>query len=82
MTVLDLIKNKDYDYIEWRVITPDDSEEVFMGASKSENGKLISLDGDIYYTNTEVVRYEEWQNTKKNIYNGLTVVFEGKWIGG
>ena len=82
MKVSDLIKNKDYDYIEWRVIAPDDREEVFMGASKSENSKLISLDGDIYYANTEVVRYEEWQNPKKNIYNGLTVVFEGEWIGG
>lgn len=81
MKVSDLIKNKDYDYIEWRV-TSSDSEEIFFGKSASKDGKLISLDGDSYDEDTEIIRYEEWSNPKKEIQNGLTVVFVGEWIWG
>lgn len=84
MTVRDLIKNKDYDYISWRIMLPerfkDESEYeegVFIGQCRSENGKLISLDGDTIYDEDDVVlKYEEWSNPSKGIYNGLTVVVE------
>lgn len=83
MTVKDLIKNKDYDYISWRITVPDDfcgPDDMFIGCAKSENGKLISLDGDtIYDESDEVIRYEEWSNPEKDIINGLTVVIEGIW---
>ena len=51
MIVKDLIKNKDYDYIEWRVTAPPqiNEEDIFFGCCKSENGKLIPLDGDSYF---------------------------------
>ena len=76
MTIKDLIKNKDYDYISWRRISPEDidGDDIFFGATKSENGKLISLDGDYYSENTEIISYEEWDSLEDNIKNGLTVV--------
>ena len=81
MTVGDLIKNKDYDYISWRVTLPDDlGGDMFSGAAKSENGKLISLDGDSYSENTEIIGYEEWDNPKEGIKNGLTVIYKGEWM--
>ena len=80
MTVKELIKNKDYDYISWRITPPKywDEEDIFIGACKSKKGELIPLDHDSYSENEVVVRYEEWSND--NIKNGLTVVVEGEWI--
>lgn len=80
MTVYDLIKDKDYDYISWRVTSPPDWDEpdMFFGACKSVNGKLIPLDGDTYSGHEVVVRYEEWSNDE--VKNGLTVVEEVEWI--
>ena len=82
MTVKDLIENKDYDYISWRVTLPKDlvAGDTFMGASKSVNGELITLDGDTYCEETEVLNYEEWSNPEKGIASGLTIVVEGHWI--
>ena len=80
MTVGDLIKKKDYDYISWRAvvsISPDEEDDIFAGCSKSENGELISLDGDTYSKNTEVLKYEEWEDSEEGIINGLTVFYRG-----
>lgn len=75
MTVEDLIKNKDYDFISWRRILPESlgGKDIFIGATKSEGGKLFSLDGDRYLENTEIFSYEEWDNPEDGIKNGLTV---------
>lgn len=80
MTVGDLIRNKDYDYISWRMIIPGlfDGDSLFFGCTKSENGKLISLDGDTYSEGEEIISWEEWSNPEKGIVNGLTVVTEGE----
>lgn len=83
MTIGDLIKNKDYDYIELRMIIPElkpEYEDIFFGVCRSENGELISLDRDTYSENEEVIRWEEWSNPEKDIKNGLTVVVEGEWL--
>ena len=82
MIVKDLIKDKDYDYISWRVMPPKgwDEPDMFFGCCKSVDGKLIPLDGDTYSEHEIVVRYEEWFNDE--IKNGLTVVIEAEWIGG
>ena len=86
MRVKDLIKNKDYDYICWRVnIDETDREligedDIFFGCCRSENGKLISLDGDTYSEDEIVLSYEEWSNPERGIVNGLTVVVEGVWL--
>ena len=82
MTVGDLIKNKDYDYISWRATLPKKAGagDTFFGCTKSENGVLIPLDGDIYSEDTEIISYEEWSMEETGIKNGLTVVYEGEWI--
>lgn len=80
MIVKYLIKDKDYDYISWRLTAPDiiSDPDIFFGCCKSENGELISLDGDTYCDDEVVVRYEEW--SRDDIKNGLTVVVETEWI--
>lgn len=79
MTVKDLIKNKDYDYISFRITAPEwyDKPDIFFGACKAQNGKLIPLDDDSYSEDEEVIRYEEWSSNK--IQNGLTIVVESEW---
>ena len=79
MTVKDLIKNKDYDYISWRITAPDwwGEPDMFFGACKSKNGELIPFDHDTYSEDEEVVRYEEWTND--TFENGLTIVVETEW---
>lgn len=79
MTVQELILNKDYDCISWRLAISEAGEEgVFAGVAKSEGGKLIPLDGDTYNVNAEVVHYEEWENLEEGISAGLTVVVKVK----
>ena len=79
MTIYDLIKNKDYDYVSYRLTLPE-GDSVFAGCFSSKNGEIIPLDGDIYDKNEEVLSYEEWARTEDNIQNGLTVVVKGEWI--
>ena len=79
MTVKDLIKNKDYDYISYRLKTPKDKEKyygksIFIGCAASKDGKLISLDGDTYKEDDTVL--EEWNKPEENIKSGLTVVID------
>ena len=82
MTVKDLISKKDYDYINWRVTLPEKAGggDTFFGVCYSKDGMLISLDGDSYSENDEIIRYEEWSAPEKGIINGLTVVQEMEWM--
>lgn len=73
MTIEDLIKNKDYDYVEVRLFISED-DDIFAGSFSSKDGEIISLDGDMYSKNKEVIRYEEWNNPEEGIQNGLTIV--------
>lgn len=81
ITVKDLVSKKDYDYIAWYGTSPDNAKgaDIFMGACKSENRKLVPLDGDSYSDAEIVVKYEEWTNDEAGIKNGLTVVCETEW---
>lgn len=82
MTIGDLIKNKDYDYVSYRLTLPD-GVDTFAGCFASKDGEIISLDGDtIYDENDEVLSYKEWSEPEEGIKNGLTVVVEGEWISG
>ena len=82
LTVKDLIKDKDYDYISWRIKLDERDREkigednIFFGCCRSVGGKLISLDGDIYSERERVLSYEEWSNSVQDIENGLTVIVE------
>ena len=78
MTIGDLIKNKDYDYVSYRLILPD-GNDTFAGCFASKGGEIISLDGDTYSNNEEVLNYEEWSSPEDNVQNGLTVVVKGEW---
>ena len=82
MTVGDLIKDKDYDYISWRATLPEKigGGDTFIGCTMSENGKLFALDGDVYSEKTEVLEYREWSKEEEGIKNGLTIVYEGDWF--
>lgn len=78
-TIGDLIKNKDYDYVEYRVIIPftDEQRDIFAGAFKVKSGQIISIDGGIYDSDKEVIKSEEWSNPEKGIKNGFTVIVSG-----
>lgn len=82
MTVRDLIKNKDYEYISWRITLPESAGggDTFFGCAASKDGELIPLDGDIYDEDEEVLSYEEWSQPEDNIQNGLTVVVQAEWM--
>lgn len=51
MTICDLIKNKDYDYVSYRLTLPD-GDDTFAGCFASKEGEIIPLDGDIYSKDT------------------------------
>lgn len=72
MTIRELIKDKDYDFIELRVIEPELHNSVFVGTAKSENGELIPLDGDIYRKDVEIIAFEEWSG--KKVKNAVTIM--------
>ena len=78
-TIGNLIKDKDYDYISYRLTVDDKSKSFFAGCFRSENGKIISLDGDVYSLDEEVLRYEEWDEPEEGINKGLTVVVDYDW---
>ena len=84
ITVGDLINDKDYDYISWRVVLPEiiakdlEKNSVWIGACASKDGKLIFFGNDTDYSKyEEVVSYEEWSKLEDGIVNGLTVIV--KW---
>ena len=80
MTIGDLIKNKDYDYVSYRLTL--DGDDTFAGCFASKGGEIIPLDGDIYDNDEEVISYEEWSSPEDDIQNGLTIVVKGEWIRG
>lgn len=81
MTVGYLIKDKDYDYVSYRVTWDGIRRElgcdsIFAGEFSTEGGKIVSLDGDTYSESEEVVDWAEWSAPDKGIIRGLTVVVE------
>ena len=75
MKLKDLIKNENFDYIEFRHKLPEEigDVQIFMGACKSIDGKLISLDGDNYSGEMEIIEYKRWSDSMAK--NGLTVIY-------
>lgn len=80
MTIGDLIKNKDYDYISWRITLPEKAGygDTFIGSCEGKNGKLIPHDQDHYSNDEEVLSYREWSSAE--IKNGLTVIIKGERV--
>ncbi len=81
-TIGELIKNKDYDYISYRMMISgfDDENGIFVGCFSSKDGSIVSLDGDLYDESEEVVASEEWDMPEEGIKNGLTVIVEGEFL--
>lgn len=79
-TIGDLIKNKNYDCVKYRITYPScDDDEIgeFAGYFKAEDGKIISLDGDVYGEYEKVIASKEWTAEEDGQkINGLTVVVE------
>lgn len=82
LTIGDLIKNKDYDYVEYRINVSftDEQKDIFAGAFKTKSGKIVPLDCSIYDLDKEVIKSEEWSNPEKGIKNGLTVIVNGDYV--
>lgn len=68
-TIGDLIKDKDYDYVSYRLNFK--CEDEFAGCFKVEKGEIIPLDGDIYGEYEEVIASEEWNMPEEGIIHGL-----------
>lgn len=81
-TIGDLIKNKNYDYVEYRINVSftDEQKDIFAGAFRTESGKIIPLDWGIYDSDNEVIKSEEWSNPEKGIKNGITIIVSGGYI--
>ena len=79
LTIGDLIKNKDYNYVEYRINISftDEQKDVFAGAFRTESGNIIPLDGGIYDSDKKVIKSEEWSNPEKGIKNGITIIVSG-----
>ena len=85
MTIGELVAEKNYDFVEYRLKvtgSPDDDKYgILVGCFKVEDGRIVSLYGDIYSANEEVFLYKEWRDKKRGIKSGLTVVVQlGKGI--
>ena len=81
-TIGELIKDKDYDYVSYRLLIPGyyDDESIFVGCFSAKNGEIFSLDHDTYSEHEEVIASEEWNMPEEGVKNGLTVIVEGKFL--
>ena len=76
--IVDMI-DKNIPYIAYRTIISIDSDDVdlFTGACRWNDGRLIPLDGDNYSLNDEIKKYEY---DKDN--NILVVWYDSEWMKG
>lgn len=76
-TIEQIIKDENYDYVEYRLFTPTLRKDIFAGCFKVEDGKLNSKDYDVYDISEPVLSSEEWSNEEKGIKHGLTIIVDG-----
>ena len=66
MTLSEVLRlyNKEFDVIEYRKIISVDSDDVdvLSGMASYKNKMLISLDGDTYSLNDEIIKHELYKN--------------------
>ena len=68
MTLEEIVKGKEIPIIEYRFFAdvPGYGQiDTLFGYCAYENGKLKSLDGDTYYLNAEIEKYEWYTDSKK-----------------
>lgn len=73
MTLKEVLKqynNKDFDVIEYRTIHSinSNSADVWGGMAQYKNKMLISLDGDTYRLNDEVIKHELYKDNWLVVY--------------
>lgn len=80
MTIGELVAEKTYDYVEYRLkvtgAPDDDKYGILVGCFRVQNGRIVSLNGDIYSYNEKVFLYKKWKDKKRGIKSGLTVVVQ------
>lgn len=78
MKIRDLAK-KDYDYVVYRRKLDESlskevgQEAIFAGIFAIKDGEIVSLDGDTYSLDEEVVDYREWSDDKYKSALTITV---------
>lgn len=75
MTLKDIVDGKNYPIIEYRIFIDfleeyDGLYDTLFGYCSYIDGKLEPLDGDSYYLNAEIEKYEEWVDVEENIADG------------
>ena len=75
-TIGELIKDKDYDYVSYRIDYPGCDEEhgMFVGCFAAVDGRIVPLDGDSYSLEEKVIESQEWNDPVEGIENGFLVV--------
>lgn len=83
-TIGELIKDKDYDYVSYRIDYPGCYEEhgTFAGCFAAVDGRIIPLDGDSYSLEEKVIESQEWRDSDEGVENGFLVVVIGDVIRG
>ncbi|WP_288682312.1 hypothetical protein [uncultured Eubacterium sp.] len=79
-TIGDVVKDKDYDYVSYRITYPENEDGEFAGCFSVKDNKIIPLDGDVYGLDEIVVASEEWSKPEDGIERGLTVIVKGTWL--
>lgn len=77
MTLSDVLKeynNRDFNAIEYRTIASIDSDDVdlFIGMAAYKNKMLVSLDGDSYSLNDQIVKHELFRDDWLVVYKETT----------
>ena len=83
-TIGELIKDKDYDYVSYRINYPGCDEEhgTFAGCFAAVDGRIVPLDGDSYSLEEKVIDSQEWRDSDEGVENGFLVVVIGDVIRG
>lgn len=81
-TIGELIKDKDYDYVSYRIDYPgcDEEQGAFAGVFAAVDGRIVPLDGDYYGLDEEVLESQEWSDPDQGIEHGFLVVVPGDLI--
>lgn len=76
----DMFKGRDFDAVQLHstqiIDIGDGKKDIvgFCGIFKWTDGKIYSLDGDIYYDDFKVIGFEEFQNISMGVNTGIDIL--------
>ena len=82
----DMFKGRDFDAVQLHstqiIDTEDGKKDIvgFYGIFRWTDGKIYSLDGDIYYDDFKVIGFEEFQNIPMGVNTGIDILFVEKTV--